>query len=82
MCAAEQTHPAWEDFLLRKGRETAFTELPQHLFLYCLENASTKNQGLEGLQIPEYQPGFITVALLGFEHGALHRPERPNLPVA
>lgn len=26
---AEQTHQAWEDFLLWKGREIAFTELPR-----------------------------------------------------
>ena len=80
--AAEQTRWAWEDFLLWKGRETVFTELPEHLFLYCLENASTKKQRLEGLQIPEYQPVFTPVALLGFKHGALYRPERPNSPVA
>jgi len=52
--AAEQTHQAWEDFLLCKGRETAFTELPENHFLYRLENAPTRKRGLEGLQIPEY----------------------------
>lgn len=75
-------HQAREDFLLWKGRETAFTELPEHLFLNWLEDPSAKKQGLEGLQTLEYQPAFIAVALLGFEHGGLYRPERPNSPVA
>lgn len=51
MRAAEQTHQAREDFLLRKGRETVFTELPEHLLLHWLENTSTEKQGLESLQI-------------------------------
>lgn len=66
VCGAEQTHEVWEDFLLWKGREIAFTELPR-VGLSIHEKPRTcrfTNTRLSACS--------IAVPLLGFEHGALY----------
>lgn len=76
VCGAEQTRQALEDFLFWKSRETAFTELP-HIGLSIHEKPRTCR-----LTNTRLSACNIAVPLLGFEHGALYRPERPNSPVA
>lgn len=71
VCGAEQTHQAWEDFLLWKGREIAFTELPG-LGLSIHEKPRTCR-----FTYTRSSACSIAVPLLGFENRALYRPNSP-----